>query len=115
MPFAVPGSSSEKTIRMRESERLSRRPAKMRGRAEGRNRSQSRCGVVRCRTAATSMRRGSVFRAPSAVLISTGQMALKTIDASCIWVPKSKITTKTGTRAGGGMARANWRTGLQRA
>jgi hypothetical protein len=48
-------------------------------------------------------------------LISTGHTALKTIDASCIGVPKSKTTTKTGTRAGGGIARANWSTGLQSA
>jgi hypothetical protein len=115
MPFAVPGSSSEKTMRMRQSDRLRRRPAKMRGSAEGSSRNHRRSTAVSRSTAATSSRSGSVSRAPSAVLISTGQTALNTIDASCIGVPKSNTTTNTGTSAGGGTARANWSTGSHRA
>lgn len=48
-----------------------------------------------------------MLRTPAAVLISTGQTALKAIEAICIGVPNAKTTTKTGTRAGGGTARAN--------
>ena len=47
-------------------------------------------------------------------LSSTGQMTPKMIAASSIGVPMLNTNRNTGTRAGGGTARAKWTTGSVR-
>ena len=94
-------------MRISDSDRARRSPAKILGSAEGRTISEIRCRAATAGTpAAVSRCSGSTERAPSAVLSSTGQTTLKAIEASCMREPNSNTTMKTVTRAGGGIARS---------
>ena len=112
MPSVLP-TSSAKTIKIRDSDRLSRNPANALGSAAGTISHATRCHRVILNARAVSNCTGSTDAAPSIVFSRIGQTVPNTIVAISIWVPSLNSTMNTGAIVTTGSARANCSSGFR--
>jgi hypothetical protein len=112
MPLLLPTSSAN-TIRMSDSDRLSRNPANALGSAAGTMTQASRCRAESWNASPVSRNAGSTVAAPSMVFSRIGHSVPNAMVATSISVPILNRTMKTGAIVTTGSARANCSSGFR--